>query len=159
MMRICERQAGGETERRARLLPAILALTLGAAGCDTSTSLVDVCTGVTCSGHGHCVSDGTAARCACDPGYSAVDLECRADSADADGDADDDGDGDADADETDAGDGDGDAAVGLVLQAAGITAIGGVVLQTSALRVTDMSFESGARLCAGSLCVEGGLVP
>ena len=151
-MKTCERRAGGKVERRVRLLPAILALTLGAAGCDTSTSLVDVCTGVTCSGHGHCVSDGTAARCACDPGYTAVDLECRADGADADGDADGaDADGDAD--------GDADASAGLSLGAAGITTLGGAVVEATSLRVTDMGFESGARLCAGSLCVEGGMVP
>jgi hypothetical protein len=154
-MKTRERRAGSEVERRGRLLPAILALISGAVGCGTSTPVVDVCRSVTCSGHGHCVSDGTGPRCACDPGYSPVDLECRAGGGDADGDGDEEGDGS----EADAEDGDADAPVGLALQAAGITTIGGVVLQTSALRVTDMSFEGSARLCAGALCVEGGVVP
>jgi hypothetical protein len=146
-MKTCERRSGCGTDHPVRLLPAILVLTFGAAGCDSSTSLRDVCTGVTCSGHGHCVSDGTAPRCACDPGYSPVGFECLAHGADAD----DDGDGD--------GDGDADVPPGLSLGTAGITTLGGAVVQGTALRVTDMGFESGVRLCAGALCVEGGVVP
>jgi hypothetical protein len=147
LMKIRGRQGGCDTERRVPLLPAILVLLFGAAGCDGSTSLRDVCTGVTCSGHGHCVSDGLAPRCACDPEYSPLGLDCVAQGADGDGD----GDGDAD--------GDADAPAGLSLGAAGITTLGGAVVQATSLRVTDMGFESGARLCAGSLCVEGGVVP
>jgi hypothetical protein len=47
-----------------------------ASGTDTS---LDKCNGVSCSGHGHCVTDTVLVQCACDPGFHAVNLTCAAD--------------------------------------------------------------------------------
>lgn len=44
----------------------------------TGTS-TDACSGVTCSGHGHCATDMGPAQCACDAGYHAAGLDCVAD--------------------------------------------------------------------------------
>lgn len=61
----------------------------------------DLCDGVTCSGHGGCVSvdDNSRAVCVCDTGFHPEELECVLDASDgdADGDADPDADVDADA--------------------------------------------------------------
>ena len=56
----------------------------------------DPCVGVSCSGHGRCVSDGDNAGCVCDDGYRAEGLSCVP--VGADGDADVDGDDEQDID-------------------------------------------------------------
>jgi hypothetical protein len=56
----------------------------------------DPCTGVDCSGHGICLSEGGQAVCVCDPGYQASGLNCFPVSVDGDADTDDDADPDID---------------------------------------------------------------
>jgi len=56
------------------------------------------CVDVECSGHGSCEAEDDSARCACDEGYEARDLECILTGSDGDGDGDGDIDGDVDVD-------------------------------------------------------------
>ncbi len=54
----------------------------------------DPCSGVDCSGHGDCVSDGASATCACDDNFVAEGLTCVPEGGDADTDTDSDTDTD-----------------------------------------------------------------
>ena len=57
-----------------------VALLVSLSGCVTSGPLIelDPCEGVTCSGQGTCVVNGTSATCDCNPGYEPVGLTCAA---------------------------------------------------------------------------------
>lgn len=63
-------------------------------GADEPDGGVDLCEGVTCSGHGTCFSSGADAICVCEAGYQSSGLSCIP-ATPADGDADSDADGDA----------------------------------------------------------------
>jgi hypothetical protein len=54
---------------------ATAALALGSCGGEDP---VDVCFGITCSGHGECMATASGAACACDPGYVPLELACEA---------------------------------------------------------------------------------
>ena len=133
-------------------------------------------------------ADGTTPYCFCDPGFhqAGVGLDCEPDEADADADADADGDGGADADveadadgveEDESGGADADAdssaeadaeasaeadgdedAGGLVLYG-GIGTVSEGVVTSGTLRLKEMGFEFGARMCSGTLCLRGGVTP
>ena len=67
-------------------------------GCGDEATPRDPCEGVTCSGFGRCMSDGSSVWCECDDDYEPHGLVCRPEGTDGDADGDGDGDGDNDGD-------------------------------------------------------------
>lgn len=76
------------------IVPVALAAVLHVA-CEGSFA---PCRGVTCSGHGVCLDNGTVGVCECFVGYHSDGLDCVADGADGDADGDTEIDADADLD-------------------------------------------------------------
>lgn len=71
-IRHTERKLEGEVKR---IVATILCLGASTA-CSSDKTSVNVCDGVTCSGHGTCASVSGAASCTCDSGYVAEALTC-----------------------------------------------------------------------------------
>jgi hypothetical protein len=48
---------------------------------------------------------------------------------------------------------------GITVRAAGLATVGGGSATVGTLRVSETGFEVGERVCVGTLCAVGGLVP
>ena len=69
---------GGKNFVRAALLQILVSLATAFPLLSTSGCGRDPCLGVTCSGHGKCLTSGQNPVCACDPGFTAQGLGCAA---------------------------------------------------------------------------------
>ena len=114
-----------------------------------------------------CLPDETDADADADTdgdGGTDADVEADADGVEEDdvgsADADADGDGDAEAEVADGSDAEAsdDAGGGLVLHG-GIGTVGEAAVTSGTLRLKEMGFEFGGRVCAGTLCMRGGVTP